>query len=139
MRRRLAITVAELMEEARRVVTCYSPLEASRLDDAVFVDTRDASDRRREGHLPGSIHVPRSVLEWRVDATAEFPNQEIVDPALRLVVVCNDGYSSLLAAAGLVRMGFERCGHLEGDHRAWAREGFPVEFAPPHIDAHFLS
>ena len=128
MKRRLVFTVAELMEEARRVVACYSPLDASRLDDAVFVDTRDAADRGREGHVPGSIHVPRTVLEWRVDATAELRNERIADPDLHLVIVCNDGYSSLLAAAGLVRMGFDRCGHLEGGHRAWVRAGLPVEF-----------
>lgn len=136
MKRRLAITVAELMEEARRVVQCHSPLEASRLDDAVFVDVRDAADRRREGHVPGSIHVPRTVLEWRVDATAELSNERIADPDLRLVIVCNDGYSSLLAAAGLVRMGFERCGHLEGGHRAWVRAGLPVAFEASDADHH---
>lgn len=116
------------MDEARRVVACYVPLAASQLDDAVFVDIRDSVDRQREGHVPGSIHVPRTVLEWRVDATAELPNERIVDPGLRLILVCNDGYSSLLAAASLVRMGFELCGHLEGGHRAWVGAGLPVDF-----------
>lgn len=128
MNRRLAITAAELMEEARQVVACHSPLEAAQLDDAVFVDIRDAIGRQREGHIPGSIHVPRTVLEWRVDATAEVPDERLVDPDLRLVIVCNDGYASLLAAAGLVRMGFERCGHLESGHRGWVRADLPVEF-----------
>lgn len=128
MKRRLEITASELMAEARAVVACHSPIEASRLDDAVFVDIRDAADRRREGHVPGSVHVPRTVLEWRVDSTAEVFDDRLTDPDLRLVIVCNDGYSSLLAAAGLVRMGFARCGHLEGGHRAWAEAGLPVEF-----------
>ena len=59
----------------------------------------------------------------------------MTDPDLRLVIVCNDGYSSLLAAAGLVRMGFDRCGHLEGGHRAWMAAGLPVEFESPDGEA----
>jgi len=131
--RRLKITAAELMDEARKVVACYSPSEAAQLEDALFVDTRDAAHRRSEGHVPGSIHTPRSVLEWRVDSTAQVPDPRLTDPDLRLVIVCNDGYSSLLAAAGLVKMGFGRCGHLEGGHRAWVAAGLPVEFEPSDV------
>ena len=74
--------------------------------------------------IPGSVAVARSVLEWRADPTSESH-----DPALagrRLVIVCDHGYSSSLAAATLVELGVD-AGDLEGGFEAWAAAGLPVE------------
>jgi rhodanese-related sulfurtransferase len=74
--------------------------------------------------IPGSKHVPRSVLEWRADPTSGWH-----DPSLagkRLVIVCAQGFSSSLAAASLVALGID-AGDLEGGFAAWVAAGLPVE------------
>lgn len=133
--RPLDVTSAQLMSESRAVVALLQPHAlAERLGRVKVVDIRDLIDRQREGHIGGSFHVPRTVLEWRVDADAELPNSALVDPDSELVIVCNDGYSSLLAAATLHRMGFRDVGHLERGHRGWIADGFEVVFDDPKTD-----
>ncbi len=66
------------------------------------------------------------MLEWRADPTSELPDPRIADPSLQLIVVCNDGYSSSLAAASLVDLGFARGGDMAGGYRAWKRAGLPI-------------
>src|SRR5205823_716923 len=72
---------------------------AALADGAILVDTRDSDDRRAEGVIPGSIHVPLSVLEWRADPASEAHDPRLGGLDRRLVIVCNDGFSSSLAAA----------------------------------------
>lgn len=121
-------TADELLEEARAALPRLEPHEAHAAvaDGAVIVDTRDNDDRRAEGVIPGSVHVPLSVLEWRAD-----PASGSHDPRLggldRLVIVCNDGYSSSLAAARLRKLGLENVADLIGGFRAWKAAGLPVD------------
>ncbi len=96
---------------------------------AIVVDTRCAEDRRREGVIPESVHHPRTVLEWRADPNSEHRDPAIADYRARLIIVCNDGYSSILAAGNLAYMGFSRAAHLEGGFRAWKAAGLPVRSA----------
>jgi|SRR5947209_4443310 len=113
-----------MLAKARSRFVRYSPAEASAADDILLVDLRSADERRRSGVIPGSRHVPRSVLEWRADPTSESH-----DPSLagrRLVLVCAQGYSSSLAAASLVELGVD-AGDLEGGFEAWVAAGLPVE------------
>ncbi len=124
---RLRRTSAELLAEARSRIDRLDPAEASVRSGLVFVDTRDSGDRSREGVIPGSVWVPRSVLEWRVDPEAERSDPRVSDPGLNLVVVCNDGYSSSLDAARLREMGFDHAADLIGGFRAWKAAGLPVE------------
>jgi len=95
-----------------------------------MVDTRDSRDRLAEGVIPGSIWIQRNQLEWRVDTTSELPDHRISDPRLTLIVVCSDGYSSSLAAASLVDIGFDAAGDVVGGFRAWKAAGLPVD--PAH-------
>lgn len=133
--RPLDVTAAQLMVEARTLVRLIAARElADGLEDFTVVDIRDLVDRQREGHIPGSFHIPRTVLEWRVDASAELPNPSLTDPDLKVVIVCNDGYSSLLAAVTPHRMGFHEIAHLEGGHRGWVAEGLRVTFDDPHTE-----
>ena len=90
---------------------------------ALIVDTRADDDRRREGVIPGALPVPLSVLPWR---TERFGS-----PDRLLVVVCNDGYSSSLAAATLQELGFAHATDLDGGFRAWRAAGLPVAEAGP--------
>ena len=62
------------------------------------MDLRSHDERARAGVIPGSVHVPRSVLEWRVDPDSGFSNAHVADPELELILVCHEGYSSSLVA-----------------------------------------
>jgi rhodanese-related sulfurtransferase len=68
--------------------------------------------------------VPRSVLEWRADPTSEWREPELT--GRRLVLVCQEGYSSSLAAASLVELGVD-AGDLVGGYDGWVAEGLPTE------------
>ncbi|GAA1880105.1 rhodanese-like domain-containing protein [Lapillicoccus jejuensis] len=86
---------------------------------ALVVDTRPVEQRERDGELPGALVVDRNVLEWRLDPTS--PNRLDVadDPDRVVVVVCNEGYSSSLAAESLRRLGLRNATDLEGGFQAW--------------------
>lgn len=123
-------TVHDLLFEARATITRLSPERlAERMqaaDGTLVLDTRTHTDRERFGVIPGAIHVPRTVVEWHFD-----PANGYLHPAMRsfdqpLVLVCNGGYSSSLAAANLVRLGFTNVADLIGGHTAWAAAGLPV-------------
>jgi rhodanese-related sulfurtransferase len=113
-----------MLAEARSRIVRYTPAEAAAADDILLVDVRSDDERREQGVIPGSIHVPRSVLEWRADPTSEWRNESLV--GRRLVLVCAEGFSSSLAAATLVELGVD-AGDLEGGLVAWVEAGLPVE------------
>ena len=112
---------------ARTEIARYSPEEASAAD-ALIVDLRSHDERAREGTVPGSIHVPRSVLEWRCDPSSGWASPELA--GRRLILLCAQGYSSSLAAASLVELGLD-AGDVDGGFEAWRDAGLPVVPAPP--------
>ena len=123
-------TVHDLLFEARQTIARVSPDELTKrmqaADGTLVLDTRTHTDRERFGVIPGSVHVPRTVVEWHFD-----PANGYLHPAMRsfdqpLVLVCNGGYSSSLAAANLVRLGFTNVADLIGGHTAWAAAGLQV-------------
>lgn len=123
------LTIAEVLQEARSRIRRYTPEEAlaALSMGALLVDTRSDGDVVAEGRIPGSIYIHRNVLEWRCDPESGHCDPRVSDLAARLIVVCNDGYSSSLAAASLVSLGFVEAGDLIGGFRAWAAAGLPVE------------
>jgi rhodanese-related sulfurtransferase len=126
--------IAEVLARARSRIARYTPGDAAVAADILLVDLRSQGDRERDGIIPGSFHVPRTVLEWRCDPESEWTNPHLADRSLRLVLFCSHGYSSSLAAASLVDLGFERAGDLEGGFEAWRDAGLPVAVAPPQGD-----
>jgi len=123
-------TITELLSAARARLDRLSPEEArhAQREGALIVDTRSVDERRRDGLIPASLHIPLSVLEWRVDPDADpaFHNQHIQGLEQRIVLVCAHGYSSSLAAARLQDLGFARATDLTGGFTAWAAAGLPV-------------
>ena len=115
-----------MLLEARTRIRRYTPEEAFAAD-VLLVDSRSSDERRREGVIPGSAHVPLSVLEWRADQTSEHRNTELADRVL--VIVCAHGYSSSLAADRLVSLGVD-AGDLDGGFEAWRDAGLPIVDAP---------
>jgi rhodanese-related sulfurtransferase len=98
-------------------------LDAEVAAGALVVDTRPVEQRERDGSLPGAVVVDRNVLEWRLDPTSPDRIPEATDPERRIILVCNEGYSSSLAAATLRRLGLVRATDLVGGFQAWARAG----------------
>lgn len=94
------------------------------------MDLRSHEERARDGVIPGSVHVPRSVLEWRVDPDSGFSNQHVADRGLELILVCGEGYSSSLAAASLRELGCTRVADLVGGFHAWRDAGLETIAAP---------
>ncbi|MDH3538842.1 MAG: rhodanese-like domain-containing protein [Acidimicrobiia bacterium] len=122
------LSAQDLLDAARRRISRFSPDEAraAQANGVVIVDLRCEADRVQEGAIPGAIPIALSVLPWRADPTSESHDDRIVDS--ELILVCNDGFSSSLAAADLLRMSI-RAGDLVGGFRAWATAGLPVD---PH-------
>jgi rhodanese-related sulfurtransferase len=125
-------TIDELLAAARSRLDRLSPTEARAEvhEGAVIVDTRCAEVRAAKGMIPGSVHVPLSVLYWRLDPTSGHDDKALSDRERRIIVVCADGYSSSLAAATLRDLGFTRATDIDGGFTAWAAAGLPVERAP---------
>jgi rhodanese-related sulfurtransferase len=90
---------------------------------ALVVDTRPVEQRQRDGALPGALVVDRNVLEWRLDPTCPHRLPEAADPGRRIIIVCNEGFSSSLAAATLRRLGCVRATDLVDGFQGWLRAG----------------
>jgi rhodanese-related sulfurtransferase len=86
---------------------------------ALVVDTRPVEQRQRDGELPGAIVVDRNILEWRLDPTCPHHIPQVTNPGRRIIIVCNEGYSSSLAAATLRKLGLARATDLIGGFQAW--------------------
>src|SRR5205823_14758887 len=113
-----------LLAGARKRIVRYTPEAAAADPDLLIVDIRSVDERERTGVIPGSKHVPRSVLEWRADPTSEWHDPELAGK--RLVLLCAHGYSSSLAPPSLVELGVE-AGELEGGFEGWVAAGLQVE------------
>jgi rhodanese-related sulfurtransferase len=124
-------TIHDLLDASRSGLARLEPAEAARAvasGDAVLVDVRSDADRASEGVIPGAHWHPRNVLEWRIDPASEAHDpQRSGDLDRRIIVVCNEGYQSSLAAATLQTLGFHRATDLIGGFRAWRTAGLPVQ------------
>jgi rhodanese-related sulfurtransferase len=94
---------------------------------SVLVDTRDGELRSRDGCIPGSVHIPLSVLEWRVDPTSGHQSAALAGREDKLILICHEGYSSSLAAVRLHELGFENTTDVIGGFVAWVAAHLPVE------------
>ncbi|MGF9662077.1 rhodanese-like domain-containing protein [Arthrobacter crystallopoietes] len=116
------LTINQLLLESRTGLERVhaSDLEREMTAGALVVDTRPVDQRDRDGDLPGAVVIDRNVLEWRLDPSSPHRLPIADDPARRIVVVCNEGYSSSLAAHTLQRLGLIRATDLIGGFQAWA-------------------
>ncbi|WIX79067.1 rhodanese-like domain-containing protein [Amycolatopsis carbonis] len=120
-------SIDDFLAGARSSLDRVSPERASSLqaEGALIVDIRPHANRAAEGEIPGAVVVERIHLEWRLapDSDWRLPG---VTPDTTAIVVCNEGYSSSLAAADLQRLGLKNATDLAGGFRAWAEAGLPV-------------
>jgi rhodanese-related sulfurtransferase len=97
-----------------------------RAGNAILVDLRDSEELAANGRIPGSVHIPRGMLEFRADPTSPY-HQEPLDPSKRVILHCASGGRSALGAATLKAMGYQNVAHLEGGINAWKEAGKPTE------------
>jgi rhodanese-related sulfurtransferase len=121
--------VEGLLNEARARLRRLDPCEAqsSLADGAHLVDIRSDSQRAMDGVIPGARFVPRNVLEWRLDPSSPHRDPELARPGTHVVLVCDEGYQSSLAAATLQRLGLSNATDVIGGFQAWREAGLPVE------------
>jgi rhodanese-related sulfurtransferase len=121
--------IEQLLGEARQRLHRLTPKEAYRAlrDGAVLVDIRSETQRARDGTVRGARFVPRNVLEWRLDPSSRSCDPELARADAVIVVMCDEGYQSSLAAATLQDLGLSRATDLVGGFQAWRAAGLPVE------------
>jgi rhodanese-related sulfurtransferase len=115
-------TVDNLLADARARLTRVSAddLDSEIAQGALVVDTRPQEQRERDGEMPGAIVIDRNVLEWRLDPASSVRIPSVTDHDVRIIVVCNEGFSSSLVAATLQDLGLRRATDLIGGFQAWA-------------------
>jgi len=121
-------TIDVLLEQARRRLRRVTPQEASaeHADGALLVDTRTTEQRARDGDIPGALVIDRTVFEWRLDPASPSRIPEARDHDIRVIVICNAGFSSSLAAASLQDLGLVNATDVIGGFEAWKAAGLPV-------------
>ena len=122
--------IEDLLESARaglRRLTPEQSFEAMQRGDAVVVDIREEERREHDGRVPGAVEIARNVLEWRCAPQSEWRDERVSDPSRLLIVMCNEGYQSSLAAATLQELGLERATDMDGGFQRWRAAGLPVE------------
>ena len=118
-------SVARLLRQAREELDRVRPVDLAEeaAAGALVVDIRPVEQRERDGELPGAVVIDRNVLEWRLDPTSPYRVAGVDDAGRRVVIVCNEGYGSSLAARTLRDLGLRRATDLEGGFQAWSRLG----------------
>ena len=114
------ITVDAWLTRARALLDRVQPQDLAQeiADGAIVIDTRDSANREAEGALSGSVTVTHNVLERRMSPSS-LTCLEGITADSRVIIVCNDGFSSSMAAAGLHDLGLPRATDLVGGYRAW--------------------
>lgn len=121
-------TVDDLLAEARRELTRLTPAEAAAAAErgARLIDIRSDRQRERDGVVPGAHVIARNVLEWRLDPASPHRDPSVASRDRPVVLICDEGYQSSLAAATLRRFGLDAT-DVEGGFQAWRRAGLSIE------------
>lgn len=122
------VTVEDLLAEARATLVRLTARQAAAAVDAgaVMIDIRPADQRERDGHVPGARVIARNVLEWRLDPRGDHRDPDVARADTQVIVVCDAGYQSSLAAATLRRFGLDATDMI-GGVQSWRAEGLPLD------------
>jgi sulfur dioxygenase len=116
----MAMTVQDLVQEAKEHIREIDPDTAEQELGAprtVVIDVREPAELEA-GRLPGAIHIPRGLLEFRIGSC-----HELADPSVPVLVYCRSGARSALAAETLQRMGYSNVSNIAGGFEAWVASG----------------
>lgn len=121
-------TIEALLAEARDQLDRLAPEAALRAagNGSALIDIRSEVQIGRDGAIPEAIPVPRNVLEWRLDPACPDRDPVLAQPGRRVILICNQGYQSSLAAATLRRFGLDATDVI-GGAQAWRASGLPLE------------
>ena len=121
-------TIDEIMAGASRRLRRVGPLLAAAEmgAGALLADTRSQAQREVQGEVPGALLVERNVLEWRFDPASDYRLPQVTGYEIRVIIMCAEGYSSVLAAVSLQDLGLVNATDMVGGFGAWARAGLPV-------------
>jgi rhodanese-related sulfurtransferase len=117
-------TIDQLLDEARAQIERLSPVEADAAarGGAALIDIRSEDQRARDGALPAARFIPRNVLEWRLDPASPHRDPACARRDVRVILICDEGYQSSLAAATLGRFGLDAT-DVVGGFQAWKAAG----------------
>jgi rhodanese-related sulfurtransferase len=124
------VTVDDLLARARSRLRRVEPedLRAQLERGAVLVDIRSDSQRAADGVVEEALFIPRNVLEWRCDPSSPWRDPAVSDPGRRLILMCEEGYQSSLAAATLQELGLPEATDLVGGFQAWRAASSPGSY-----------
>ena len=117
----MAKSAADLVGEAKAGIENLTPEQVAKEmegGDVVIVDLRESEELAATGRIPGAVHVPRGLLEFKTND---------IDPSKRVILHCAAGGRSALAVKTLQEMGYDNVAHMDGGMSAWLNEGRPVE------------
>ena len=122
-----ARSIEAVLAQARSRLVRLEPAAAAEAlaEGAVLVDIRPVAQRECHGEVPGALIVERNVLEWRFDPTSDA-RLPVAAYDLHVVILCQEGYTSSLAAAALQDLGIRRATDVAGGFSAWRRAGLPT-------------
>jgi rhodanese-related sulfurtransferase len=122
-----ARSIDSILAEARTRLVRLDPLAAhtAMSRGAVLVDIRPAAQRAEQGEVPGALVVERNVLEWRFDPSSDA-RLAVAAYDLEVIVLCQEGYTSSLAAVALQDVGIRRATDVDGGFAAWRMAGLPT-------------
>lgn len=128
--------IDELLAAAREGLNRLEPEDAlSAVENgALLVDMRPHEQRVRDGLIPGAVIIDRNVLEWRLDPSSPHKLAAVTGYEQQIILICNQGFSSSLAAATLQQLGLRNATDVDGGFEKWAARGLPV--SRPSVDAH---
>jgi rhodanese-related sulfurtransferase len=121
-------SIDELLAMARNGLCRLHPPEALAAvrQGAALIDIRGDSQIARDGTIPGALVIARNVLEWRLDPDSQHRHRQAPELGDRVILLCDEGYQSSLAAATLQQMGFTFATDVAGGFQAWREAGLPV-------------
>jgi rhodanese-related sulfurtransferase len=122
------MTAEQLLAAARARLERLTPEEAhaAARTGALIIDIRSEVQRERDGVVPGARHIARNVLEWRCDPASLWRDPKVADFRGAVIVMCDEGYQSSLAAATLQQLGHVGATDVIGGFQAWKTSGLPV-------------
>jgi rhodanese-related sulfurtransferase len=125
--------IDRVLAQARLGLIRVDAAQAKQVHDkgGLLIDIRPAAQRAEFGEIPGALIVERNNLEWRLDPGGSHRIPEAEDPDRPVVVVCQEGYASSLAAVSLLQVGRTAVTDLDGGFVAWKKAGFPTTPGTP--------
>lgn len=120
----------QLVQEAQQKIENLSFEEVVPLlgnSDVCFVDIREINEINQYGTIPGSLHIPRGILEFVVDPESPYFNA-VFQEHMKIILFCRSSWRSALATLALQEMGIHQVAHLSGGFDHWVESGGEIQF-----------